>query len=102
MLFALGLFCSTATNDPQNTAALPDKEWSRQLLMVIGEQKCGTTYLHTLLKQHPAIVEAETESNIDGGWQNRFKEQHFWNEALRDPISEKAACSTCLPVYSPD
>jgi hypothetical protein len=48
-------------------------QWSQQSAMIIGEQKCGTTYLHTLLNSHSAIQQARKDQHF---WR---KEQHFWN-----------------------
>ena len=57
------------------------KHWSTRLLLVMGEQKCGTSYLHSLLATHPTIGQAMHPQP------GRRKEHHFWNHKVRVPFS---------------
>ena len=63
----------------------PTDHWSQGLALILGEQKCGTSYLHSLLVRHPEIGEA---SHPEVG---RRKEHHFWNSQLTDPVEARVA-----------
>jgi len=63
----------------------PTDHWSQGLALILGEQKCGTSYLHSLLVRHPQIGEA---SHPEVG---RRKEHHFWNSKLSDPVEARVA-----------
>jgi hypothetical protein len=101
------------TWDTDETIAAIPKAWDKILgpqvsleddtrwptLMVIGEQKAGTSYLSSWLAKRPGVCLGK-HGNRPGG----NKEMHFWNEIGADPVQTPKVAkkvSTYLESFHP-